>query len=251
MKDLFWPDAMRIAPHLSEHAPAGRPKPRYALLINPFYPKDPHASFGKHVLTPTLALTSIAAATPPEWTVRTWDENLLHGAAPVEPFPEVVGITVHLTFARRAYELAAFYRARGESCGAVVHLHSTHATAIACLEDADPKSPIPPLTPYFVMRAGRTVLRAQISDRMPVGVVYTNRIRSRFACCLSCRFIGFSGCNDIFGRGFFAHRFQFSFALLTQVRRFGFLLGIGWRTLVVTAVAFFEIVEFGCLVAAL
>ena len=51
----------------------------------------------------------------------------------------------------------AFYRARGESCGAVVHLHSTHATAIACLEDADPKSPIPPLTPYFVMRAGRTV----------------------------------------------------------------------------------------------
>ena len=37
---------------------------RYALLINPFYPKDPHASFGKHVLTPTLALTSFAATTP-------------------------------------------------------------------------------------------------------------------------------------------------------------------------------------------
>ena len=43
-------------------------RPRYALLINPFYPKDPHASFGKHVLTPTLALTSIAGATPPDWT---------------------------------------------------------------------------------------------------------------------------------------------------------------------------------------
>ena len=26
------------------------------LLINPFYRKDPHASFGKHVLTPSLAL---------------------------------------------------------------------------------------------------------------------------------------------------------------------------------------------------
>jgi ribulose-5-phosphate 4-epimerase/fuculose-1-phosphate aldolase len=51
----------------------------------------------------------------------------------------------------------AFYRARGESCGAVVHLHSTHATAIACLADADPANPIPPLTPYFVMRAGRSV----------------------------------------------------------------------------------------------
>jgi Uncharacterised protein family (UPF0149) len=32
---------------------------RLALLINPFYPKDPRASFGKHVLTPSLALTSI------------------------------------------------------------------------------------------------------------------------------------------------------------------------------------------------
>jgi ribulose-5-phosphate 4-epimerase/fuculose-1-phosphate aldolase len=52
---------------------------------------------------------------------------------------------------------SAFYRARGEGCGAVVHLHSTHATAIACLADADPETPIPPLTPYFVMRAGRHV----------------------------------------------------------------------------------------------
>src|SRR5258706_16193006 len=41
----------------------------YALLINPFYPKDPNASFGKHVLTPTLALTSFAATTPPHWRV--------------------------------------------------------------------------------------------------------------------------------------------------------------------------------------
>src|SRR5258706_13419628 len=72
---------------------------RYALLLNPFYPKDPHASFGKHVLTPTLALTTIAAGTPSNWRVRYWDENLLQGFAPVEPLPEVVGITVHLTFA--------------------------------------------------------------------------------------------------------------------------------------------------------
>jgi 3-dehydro-4-phosphotetronate decarboxylase len=40
--------------------------------------------------------------------------------------------------------------------GAVVHLHSTHATAIACLAvPGDPAPPIPPLTPYFVMRVGR------------------------------------------------------------------------------------------------
>jgi radical SAM superfamily enzyme YgiQ (UPF0313 family) len=92
---------------------AGPIKPRYALLINPFYPKDPHASFGKHVLTPTLALTSFAATTPEHWEIRYWDENLLDGAPPVSPIPEVVGITVHLTFARRAFELAHWYRSRG------------------------------------------------------------------------------------------------------------------------------------------
>jgi ribulose-5-phosphate 4-epimerase/fuculose-1-phosphate aldolase len=48
----------------------------------------------------------------------------------------------------------AFYQARGDA-GAVVHLHSTHATAVSCLPDADPSNPIPPLTPYFVMRVGR------------------------------------------------------------------------------------------------
>ena len=103
---------MLIAPRLG---PAFlRPvKPRYALLINPFYPKDPRASYGKHVLTPTLALTSIAGATPIHWGVRYWDENLLQGTPPCDPLPQVVGITVHLTFARRAYELAAWYRAQG------------------------------------------------------------------------------------------------------------------------------------------
>jgi 3-dehydro-4-phosphotetronate decarboxylase len=48
----------------------------------------------------------------------------------------------------------AFYKARAEA-GAVVHLHSTQATAVACLPDADQDNPIPPLTPYFVMRVGR------------------------------------------------------------------------------------------------
>ena len=42
--------------------------------------------------------------------------------------------------------------------GAVVHLHSTHATAISCLAvPGDPAPPIPPLTPYFVMRVGRSL----------------------------------------------------------------------------------------------
>ncbi|WP_338665925.1 aldolase [Pararoseomonas sp. SCSIO 73927] len=50
----------------------------------------------------------------------------------------------------------AFLEARPEA-GAVVHLHSTHATAIACLAEPGDAAPIPPLTPYFVMRIGRSL----------------------------------------------------------------------------------------------
>jgi ribulose-5-phosphate 4-epimerase/fuculose-1-phosphate aldolase len=50
----------------------------------------------------------------------------------------------------------AFYTARADA-GAVVHLHSTMATAVACLPEVDEANPILPLTPYFVMRVGRTM----------------------------------------------------------------------------------------------
>jgi radical SAM superfamily enzyme YgiQ (UPF0313 family) len=124
------PRAFREPPRLDDAARTGAPVAGEILLINPFYPKDRHASFGKHVLTPTLALTSIAGATPPGWHVRYWDENLLQGPPPFEPFPEVVGITVHLTFARRAYELAGWYRRRG----ARVVLGGLHV--LSCPEEA-------------------------------------------------------------------------------------------------------------------
>jgi radical SAM superfamily enzyme YgiQ (UPF0313 family) len=104
---------MRVAPRLDPGLQTGPAQRRLALLMNPFYPKDPRASFGKHVLTPSLALSSVAGATPAHWDVRYWDENLLQGPPPQQPFPEVVGITVHLTFARRAFELAGWYRVRG------------------------------------------------------------------------------------------------------------------------------------------
>src|ERR1700756_4857201 len=107
------PREMCVAPRLDGRLKTGPVQPRHALLLNPFYPKDPHASFGKHVLTPSLALTSIAASTPADWNVSYWDENLLQGPPPHDPFPEVVGIPVHLTFAERAYALARWYRQRG------------------------------------------------------------------------------------------------------------------------------------------
>ena len=126
------PDALCLAPALDENLRTPPPTPRSALLINPFYPKDPHASFGKHVLTPSLALTSIAASTPESWDVRYWDENLLLGPPPCDPFPQVVGITVHLTFAQRAYALAGWYRRHG----AKVVLGGLHVTS--CPEEAAP-----------------------------------------------------------------------------------------------------------------
>src|ERR1700722_2784540 len=113
MKSQWLPRSMRIAPRLDANIRPGPVRSKYALLLNPFYPKDPHASFGKHVLTPSLALTSIAGATPADWQVRYWDENLLQGPPPWHPFPQVVGISVHLTFAERAYALARWYRERG------------------------------------------------------------------------------------------------------------------------------------------
>jgi len=123
---------MTRPPLLDPASWAGPLQRRYALLINPFYPKDPHASFGKHMLTPTLALTSFAATTPEDWEVRYWDENLLDGRPPFRPMPELVGITVHLTFARRAFELAHWYRSRGSK----VILGGLHV--LSCPEECAP-----------------------------------------------------------------------------------------------------------------
>jgi ribulose-5-phosphate 4-epimerase/fuculose-1-phosphate aldolase len=51
----------------------------------------------------------------------------------------------------------AYYDARPDA-GAVVHLHSTFATALSCLADVNPEDMIPPITPYVVMRVGRVPL---------------------------------------------------------------------------------------------
>lgn len=128
-----WLPREMVEPPVLDHQQAASPiAPRTALLINPFYAKDAHASFGKHVLTPTLALTSFAGATPEHWDVEYWDENLLHGRAPFEPMPEVVGISVHLTFAQRAFELARWYRERGSK----VILGGLHV--VSCPDECKP-----------------------------------------------------------------------------------------------------------------
>lgn len=41
---------------------------------------------------------------------------------------------------------------------AVIHLHSSHATAVSILRDVDPADVLPALTAYYVMRVGRLPL---------------------------------------------------------------------------------------------
>jgi ribulose-5-phosphate 4-epimerase/fuculose-1-phosphate aldolase len=47
----------------------------------------------------------------------------------------------------------AIYAVRRQA-QAIVHLHSTYAVAVSCLDSEDDEELIPPLTPYFVMRLG-------------------------------------------------------------------------------------------------
>jgi len=112
-------------PLLRRTRPA-EPRRGDVLLINPRYRKNPCSSAGRHALTPSLALPSIAAATPDGYRVRFWDENLGRGDAPSRPVPEVVGITAHTAFAQRAYELARAFRALGSR----VVLGGLHVTAL-------------------------------------------------------------------------------------------------------------------------
>lgn len=60
----------------------------------------------------------------------------------------------------------AFYDTR-PSARAVVHLHSTYATALSCLADIDPLNTISPITPYVVMRIGTVPLVEYVSPGDP------------------------------------------------------------------------------------
>src|SRR6266446_9090416 len=70
-----------------------------------------------------------------------WNGNLLSGDQP----------------SKEAFLHLAMYRKRPQS-GAIVHLHSTFAAAVSCLDGLDSESCIPPITPYFVMRVGKLPL---------------------------------------------------------------------------------------------
>ena len=91
------------------------------------------------LMTPTSS--SLGALDPERLSRLDADGRHLDGDAPTKE------VWLHL----------AIYAERPDA-QAIVHLHSTHAVAAACLADADPDDVLPPLTPYYVMRVGRLPL---------------------------------------------------------------------------------------------
>jgi ribulose-5-phosphate 4-epimerase/fuculose-1-phosphate aldolase len=93
------------------------------------------------LLTPTNSC--LGHLDPAALSKLDWDGNHISGAKPSKEY------FLHL----------AMYQKRRQS-GAIVHLHSSFAAAVSCLDGLDPASCIPPITPYFVMRVGKLPLIA-------------------------------------------------------------------------------------------
>src|ERR1700732_1647784 len=91
------------------------------------------------LLTPTNSC--LGELDPASLSKLDWNGKLISGAKPSKEY------FLHL----------AMYQKRRQS-GAIVHLHSSYAAAISCLDGLDPASCIPPITPYFVMRVGKLPL---------------------------------------------------------------------------------------------
>lgn len=94
---------------------------------------------GGWLVTPTNA--SLGFLDPATLSRLDAQGRLLEGAAPTKEMP------LH----------SALYDTRTKA-RAIVHLHSTHAVAVSMLPDVDPKSVLPALTPYSLMRAGQVAL---------------------------------------------------------------------------------------------
>jgi len=94
---------------------------------------------GGFLVTPTNA--SLGFLDPARLTRLDAQNKLVSGDAPTKEIP------LH----------SALYETRG-AARAIVHLHSTHSVAVSMLPEVDPKSVLPPMTAYYLMRVGQTAL---------------------------------------------------------------------------------------------
>lgn len=91
------------------------------------------------LLTPTNSC--LGELDPAKLAKLNWEGDHLSGAKP----------------SKEAFLHLAMYQKRPAS-GAIVHLHSSFAAAVSCLDGLDAENCIPPITPYFVMRVGKLPL---------------------------------------------------------------------------------------------
>jgi radical SAM superfamily enzyme YgiQ (UPF0313 family) len=94
--------------------PTGKP---HLLLVNPVnslaMDKMRAEWFHRYRIWKPLGLLTVAALTPPTWTVALVDENLAPLDLDALPRPDLVGLTAFSSQSNRAYEVAAACRARG------------------------------------------------------------------------------------------------------------------------------------------
>jgi len=120
---------------------------------------------GGWLVTPTNA--SLGLLDPARLSRLDGAGRLLEGDAPTKEIP------LH----------SALYETR-RSAGAIVHLHSTHAVAITLLPDIDPKAPLPPMTPYFVMKCGCPALLPYFRPGDPAVADAIRGLAGRHSCVL-------------------------------------------------------------------
>ena len=107
------PEEMRVAPRLDDRMSDGAGSAEVCPSDQSVLPKDPHASFGKHVLTPTLALTSMAGATPPNWEVSTGTRICCKGGRPASRSRRLWGSRCTSRSRIGRMSSRAWYRGRG------------------------------------------------------------------------------------------------------------------------------------------
>jgi ribulose-5-phosphate 4-epimerase/fuculose-1-phosphate aldolase len=86
-------------------------------------------------ITPTGA--SLRHLSPAQLALIDMDGRSLNPARPSKEFP---------------FHLGAYRAAASRHAAAIVHLHSTHAVALSCLQDLPAPDPLPVFTPYYLMR---------------------------------------------------------------------------------------------------
>jgi radical SAM superfamily enzyme YgiQ (UPF0313 family) len=171
-------------------------------LITPRMSLRPMDSEYKRMLSPSIAPLILSALTPPEHEVVLEDENAR--ALRFDDSPDLVGITVNVDTSRRAYEIAARYRARGvpvifggiypSSCPEDA---LAHADAV-CIGEAEE------LWPQILEDASRGALRRTYYNAMPTDLartpppkwemlkrssyLYTNVVCASRGCAFRCDF---------------------------------------------------------------